>query len=482
MRIHLNLVIAVVTAAATYFVTLDDVSAAGRRGGGGGGSSVSRSGGGGGRSFSSSSFRSSGSSGRASSHSSSRFSSGSSSRGNSSFASSNSGGSSGRRFTNSNSSPPTLRNSGNPGRTQQFSQSNAGNRNTGRNTTISSNQNGSNRNIQNNGSNRNFQANNAANRNPQASILSPNQRSGLGVGAPRINTAPRTANTANNTLRNANTNTNTNSATNSLRANGNTNARTNNTPNTNLTNARPNATPNTNVNNARPNSTPNANLAANLRTNTSILRSTTTLPARLTVAANGLRLGRIAPPANLVTRLTLAAPRAGFLANRFKPFLQRHWRTAFFWVAIPTIGYLTIPDHAYDRFVTFVSGSDPDYDGAVKYLSQVAVTEDSNYVVRVAQNEVPPVRHVVDVEPAPIYDQRFTPFVNRKWNSESVTISVPRIGNVTCPVAIVDQVKPLLTQNPPKFDEALALIEEAAAADTVVDEGALNDAEIESIQ
>ena len=332
--------------------------------------------------------------------------------------------------------------SGNSGNTRSLSSTNTNNIRTLSGNPLRSNQ----------------QANgNRQNRGNQASILSPNQRSSLGVGVPRNGI-----------------NLQANGQRNNLGSNG--TARSNLTTNSNAT-TRSNLTTNVNGNNR-----PANNLSTNLRTNSSFLRSTTTLPARLTVPANALKLGRIAPPSNLIAKLTLSAPKPGFLATRFKPFLQRHWRTAFFWVAIPTIGYLTIPDHAYDRFVTFVSGSEPDYDGAVKYLSQVAVSEDESHVVRLAPTETVPVRHVVTVAPAPIYDQRFIPFVNRKWNSEFVTISVPRIGNVTCPVSIVEQVKLQLTQNPPKFDEALALIEEAAAADTVVDEGALNDAEIETIQ
>ena len=193
-----------------------------------------------------------------------------------------------------------------------------------------------------------------------------------------------------------------------------------------------------------------------------------------------MRLGRIAPPSNLIAKATLIAPRTGFLTNRFQPFLQRHWRSAFFWVAIPTIGYLTIPESAYDRFYSYVSGPEPNYDGAVRYLAQVAVEEEGTQVVRVTTPI--PVNYTVTATPEPTYDPRFAPFVNRKWNSEFYTFSIPRVGNVTCPVAIKGQVQQLLQATPPQFGEALTLIEEAAAADTIVEEGALNDASIETVQ
>jgi hypothetical protein len=226
-------------------------------------------------------------------------------------------------------------------------------------------------------------------------------------------------------------------------------------------------------------------LAPNLRSGLGVgnNRPGNFVPQKFSVPATNLKLGRIAPPRNIVPRLALAAAPATFANNRWKPFLQRHWRSAFFWIAIPTIGYVTVPDWAYERFTTFVSSPEPDYDGAVKYLSQVAVQEEGPRVVRVAQAPAPSqIRHTVAIAPETTLDQRFAAFVNRQWSSEFVWISLPRIGNITCPVALYDQVQPMLTQNPPRFTEALALLEEAAANDTVVEEGALNDQTVESVQ
>ena len=240
------------------------------------------------------------------------------------------------------------------------------------------------------------------------------------------------------------------------------------------------------VGNAISNANRNAGnlLAPNLRSGLGVgtARPANFVPAKIGVTATTTKLGRIAPPANLVPRLTLASAPLKITSNRWKPFLQRHWRSAFFWIAIPTIGYVTVPDWAYERFTVFVSSPEPDYDGAIKYLSEVAVHEEGNRVVRVAAPAPAQIRHTVAIAPEQTLDQRFAAFVNRQWSTEFVWISIPRIGMITCPVALYDQVQPMLAQNPPRFAEALSVLEEAAAADTVVEEGALNDQAIESVQ
>ena len=234
------------------------------------------------------------------------------------------------------------------------------------------------------------------------------------------------------------------------------------------------------VNTQRPDTGASANnlQRPTVTSNGNALRSTAALPARLTVPAAGTKLGRIAPPLSLVPKATLAAPKLGFLSQRFRPFLQRHWRSAFFWIAIPTIGYLTIPEHCYDRFWSYVAGPEPDYDGAVHYLAQVAVAEDGGNVTRVTPARGTAIRYVAPNAPPTTFDARFQPFIDRQWNSAFATIAMPRIGNVTCPIAILAQVQPLLSGRAPRFADALALLEEAAAADTVVDEGALNAAPV----
>jgi len=62
--------------------------------------------------------------------------------------------------------------------------------------------------------------------------------------------------------------------------------------------------------------------------------------------------------------------------GRLTPFVQRHWRRAFYWVAIAGLGYLTVPEEYYDRFFAYVDGDDPNYDGAVGLLSLAAVRDE----------------------------------------------------------------------------------------------------------
>ena len=105
------------------------------------------------------------------------------------------------------------------------------------------------------------------------------------------------------------------------------------------------------------------------------------LPVSKAVAGSAVTRGRVAVPQNVRPRLTLVNAPAAF-RPRLAPFVQRHWRRAFFWAAVAGVGYLTIPQLYYDRFYTCVDGSDPDYGCAVGLLSSAALEED-NETVRV---------------------------------------------------------------------------------------------------
>src|SRR6185503_16523751 len=74
------------------------------------------------------------------------------------------------------------------------------------------------------------------------------------------------------------------------------------------------------------------------------------LPVSKAVAGTAVARGRVAVPANVRPRLTLVNAPAANLRPRFAPFVQRHWRRAFFWAAVAGVGYLTIPQLYYDRF------------------------------------------------------------------------------------------------------------------------------------
>ena len=80
------------------------------------------------------------------------------------------------------------------------------------------------------------------------------------------------------------------------------------------------------------------------------------LPITPAVASTSLRAGRLGAAAECFKpKLTLAkAPKAQF-QYRLAPFVQRHWKKAFFWVAVAGFGYLTIPEIYYDRFLGYVA-------------------------------------------------------------------------------------------------------------------------------
>ena len=103
------------------------------------------------------------------------------------------------------------------------------------------------------------------------------------------------------------------------------------------------------------------------------------LPVFKPVMATAALKGRVGVPMqNFKPKLTLMkAPKAQF-AHKLSPFVQRHWKKAFFWVAVAGIGYMTIPELYYDRFVTYVEADD--YDGCIRLLSYAAVEEEDEIV------------------------------------------------------------------------------------------------------
>ncbi len=102
------------------------------------------------------------------------------------------------------------------------------------------------------------------------------------------------------------------------------------------------------------------------------------LPVSKAVAGSAVARGRVAVPPNVRPRLTLVKAPAAHLRPRFAPFVQRHWRRAFFWAAVAGVGYLTIPQLYYDRFYGCVNVSDPDYGCAADLLSAAALEEEND--------------------------------------------------------------------------------------------------------
>ena len=101
------------------------------------------------------------------------------------------------------------------------------------------------------------------------------------------------------------------------------------------------------------------------------------LPVSKAVAGSAVARGRVAVPPNVRPRLTLVKAPAAYLRPRFAPFVQRHWRRAFFWAAVAGVGYLTIPQLYYDRFYGCVNVPDPDYGCAADLLSAAALEEEN---------------------------------------------------------------------------------------------------------
>jgi hypothetical protein len=191
------------------------------------------------------------------------------------------------------------------------------------------------------------------------------------------------------------------------------------------------------------------------------------LPVSKAVAGTALTRGRVAVPANLRPRLTLTHAPAAHLRPRLAPFIQRHWRRAFFWTAVAGVGYLTIPQLYYDRFYTCVGGTEPDYECSADLLSAAALEED-NETARV-RYPMPPdaaYRYSAQAAPKPESTCSFDPFVERKWNHAFVWVQIPGVGNVTVPEDYYDRFYANVAQEPANYSSACKLLIEALAADT----------------
>jgi len=195
------------------------------------------------------------------------------------------------------------------------------------------------------------------------------------------------------------------------------------------------------------------------------------LPLHKAAAGNTHLVGRLSVPKNFKPKLALAhAPNAA-LKLRLSPFVQRHWKKAFFWVAVAGFGYLTIPEIYYDRFLGYVSVDDPDYEGCIHLLSLAAVEEEEE-IVRVRRpmpaNAV--YRYSATVAPEPVSSGpscTFEPFIERNWSRPYVWVQIPKVGNVTVPEEFYDRFYGFVVAAPPNYSAACAVLVEAAAADTV---------------
>jgi hypothetical protein len=172
---------------------------------------------------------------------------------------------------------------------------------------------------------------------------------------------------------------------------------------------------------------------------------------------------------------------AAHLRPRFAPFVQRHWRRAFFWAAVAGVGYLTIPQLYYDRFYGCVNVPDPDYGCAADLLSAAAL-EEENESARVHTSMPADAVYRYSASPGPKQKTScsFQPFVERQWNHAFVWVQIPSVGNVTVPEDYYDRFYAYVAHEPPDYASACKLLVEAVAADTVAASSAPIEADLGS--
>jgi len=187
------------------------------------------------------------------------------------------------------------------------------------------------------------------------------------------------------------------------------------------------------------------------------------LPRHKAVAGSALLQGRLAVPQNLKPKLTLPKAPGLKFRPRFAPFVQRHWRKAFFWIAIAGIGYLTIPELYYDSFYSCMSIYDPIYDDCAWILSYAALEEEEVVRVPMPAGAVYRYRATAAVRPTDCPSCRWDPFVERKWNQSYAWVKLPEVGNITVPDAYYDRFYTYAGATPPNYPQACHVLEDAAA-------------------
>ncbi len=179
--------------------------------------------------------------------------------------------------------------------------------------------------------------------------------------------------------------------------------------------------------------------------------------------------GRLGVPHGIRPKLTsLHRPHPRF-HSRLQPFVQRHWKKAFFWVAVAGIGYMTIPEYLYPWYQTNCTGDDPDYDQCSDRLAFAAIDEDEESRVHYPMPSGQLYRRRFTTEPTRLSEEAcsLSPFVERRWNKQFVWIQVPQVGNVTVPEDSYDSFVSYAGNEPPNYKDACKVLVRAAASDTV---------------
>ena len=197
-----------------------------------------------------------------------------------------------------------------------------------------------------------------------------------------------------------------------------------------------------------------------LGTGTLNLRS---LPLHKASAGNKFLKGRLVVPANVKPKFTLTKAPAAKFHHLFSPFVQRHWKKAFFWVAVAGIGYITIPQLYYNSFYSCMSVDDPFWDNC-SYILSYAALEEEEYV-RVSKPADVAYRYTAkaEVKPTDCPSCQWDRFVERKWNQSYAWVKLPEVGNVSVPDAYYDRFYTYAGASPPNYPQACKVLEEAAA-------------------
>jgi hypothetical protein len=187
------------------------------------------------------------------------------------------------------------------------------------------------------------------------------------------------------------------------------------------------------------------------------------LPVHKKVAGTKLLSGRLAVPKQIKPKLSLVHVPHAKIRPRFAPFIQRHWKQAFFWVAIAGIGYITIPQLYYDPFYSCVDGDDPIYEDCLYILSYAALEEEE--YVHISMPEKAAYRFEAKApakEACPSCS--WDPFVQRRWNQPYSWVRIPQVGSVTVPDAYYDRFYTYAGATPPNYPQACQVLQEAASA------------------
>jgi len=188
------------------------------------------------------------------------------------------------------------------------------------------------------------------------------------------------------------------------------------------------------------------------------------LPRQKAVASSALLKGRLVVPHNVKPKLTLTKAPSIKFRPRFAPFVQRHWKGAFFWIAVAGIGYLTIPELYYDRFYSCMGIDDPIYDDCAYILSYAALEEEEVVRVSMPASAAYRYRAKAAVTPADCPSCRWDRFVERKWNQSYAWVKLPDVGNITVPDDYYERFYTYAAAAPPNYPQACRVLEDAAGA------------------